>query len=273
VPRKLFCEISPLTYQISMLKGRVIRRVQNWLSGKRFARKKGDRLPYLVYANQSLIRRKLGDVDMRLQDNKAVNLSLAAPKVNGVCIYPGETFSFWELVGACTVQKGYREGLLIAGGEPAAGIGGGMCQFTNLLHWLVLHSELTITERHHHDGIDLFPDFGRKIPFGVGTSILYNYLDYRFENRTNDVYQLIVYTTEEYLCGELRASAVPSTKMHVSEENARFEKRNGVIYRRNEIVRRKVDKKTGVILCRETLQESNARIAYDEKFIAPEMLV
>lgn len=64
---------------------------------------------------------------------------------------------------------------------------------------------LQIVEHHHHDGLDLFPDFNRQIPFGTGTSIVYNYLDYRFYNPTNATYQLIVYVTDKYLCGELRA--------------------------------------------------------------------
>lgn len=36
---------------------------------------------------------------MALQENKAVNLAIAAPKVNGITIKSGETFSFWKLVG------------------------------------------------------------------------------------------------------------------------------------------------------------------------------
>ena len=93
-----------------------------------------------------------------------MNLSLAAPLVNGILIRPGETFSFWCLVGRTSARRGFREGLTISSGETSKGIGGGMCQFTNLIHWMVLHSELTITEWHHHDGVDLFPDFGRVIP-------------------------------------------------------------------------------------------------------------
>ena len=53
--------------------------------------------------------------------------------------------------------------------------------------------------------MDLFPDYGRQIPFGTGTSILYNYLDYRFQNNTDRTYQLTVWTDEEYLHGELLA--------------------------------------------------------------------
>jgi len=58
-----------------------------------------------------------------LQDNKAINLSLASPKVYGVIIKPGEIFSFRKLAGSCTTEKGYKEGLMISNGKTAKGIG------------------------------------------------------------------------------------------------------------------------------------------------------
>lgn len=171
--RKLFCQLSPAAYHISQWKEQQLRRVRDFLSPCRFAKQKqAVLLPVLVCEHNSLMRRRLGNTQPQLQENKVVNLTLAAPKVNGVLIYPGEVFSFWKLVGSCTAKKGYREGLTISLGEPAAGIGGGMCQFTNLIHWMVLHTPLTVTEHHHHDGLDLFPDYGRQVPFGGGTSIL-----------------------------------------------------------------------------------------------------
>lgn len=204
--RKLFCEISPWTYTISKKKCILFRRISDIFSGRRFSRTKYDsKLPVLIYSHNSLIRRKLGNTQMELQENKAVNLSLATPQINHIMIYPGETFSFWRLVGADSEKNGYKEGLTISGGKPSRGTGGGLCQFTNLIHWMVLHSELTIVEHHHHDGIDLFPDYKRQIPFGTGTSIVYNYLDYRFVNNTNRTYQLLAWSDGEYLRGELRA--------------------------------------------------------------------
>lgn len=56
-------------------------------------------LPTLVYRHNSLIRRTLGEVDPQLQENKANNLALAAPCVDGILIPPGKTFSFSKLVG------------------------------------------------------------------------------------------------------------------------------------------------------------------------------
>ena len=207
--RKLFCQISPFTYRISTRKCQMLRNLSDWfaqLHGLHFAAVRDiDPLPVRIYQHQSLIRRKLGQVDMTLQENKAVNLSLAAPLVNGILIRPGETFSFWRLVGDTTEEKGYKTGLTITGNAPSKGPGGGMCQFTNLIHWMILHSPLTIVEHHHHDGLDLFPDFGRQIPFGTGTSILYNYKDYRFRNDTPLTYQLLVHTGENIF----QANCVP----------------------------------------------------------------
>ena len=268
MPRKLFCELSPLTYKISVIKCVLTRCVRDFFSGEQLARsKQAEPLPYLIHSHKSLIRRKLGDVDLQLQENKAVNLGIAAPKVTGILIRPGEVFSFWSLVGSTTARKGYRTGLVINQGSTGSDIGGGMCQFTNLIHWLVLHSPLCIVEHHHHDGIDLFPDFGRQVPFGVGTSIVFNYLDYRFKNTTSATYQLIVYTSPEYLCGELRCDAPGEFSYHIKAEDEHFSREDDGIYRNGKVFRSVVDKKTGNTVKRELIKTNHAKIQYDSSFV------
>lgn len=270
--RKLFCELSPFTYRLSVCKGRTIRRLRN-LRVRRFAREQREELlPVVVYAQRTLMRRRLGNVEMQLQENKVINLNLAAPKVSGVVIKPGEIFSFWELVGACKAREGYREGLVISNGRPARGIGGGMCQMTNLIHWLVLHTPLDIVEHHHHDGLDLFPDYGRQIPFGTGTSIMYNYLDYRFQNNTGQEYQLILSTTEEYLCGEIRTSVPLPVKYHIGVENERFVRVDGEVFRAGQVFRRCVDRASGAELERKLIKENWAKVMYDSALIPAVLL-
>ena len=233
-------------------------------SHERFSRLKSEtRLPYVVCRHKSLIRRRLGDVDMRLQENKAVNLALAAPKISGILIKPGEVFSFWHLVGDTRSKKGYKEGLVISNGKTGKETGGGMCQLTNLIHWMVLHSNLSITEHHHHDGFDLFPDFNRQIPFGTGTSIFYNYLDYRFKNDTKATYQLYVYISGEYLCGELRSDRKPAVKYHINSEAEFFSREHDGVYRNGIVKRRCVDIETGNTIFEETIRENHARVMYD----------
>ena len=264
--RKLFCEISPLTYKISVEKCILLRHIKNILSKEKFAKEKNtEPLPVTIYKHNSLIRRRLGNVDMELQENKAVNLSLAAPQINGIIIKPGETFSLWSLVKKTTEKKGYKEGLTISSGKTTKGIGGGLCQLSNLIHWMILHSDMEITEHHHHDGLDLFPDYKRVIPFGTGTSIMYNYLDYRFKNNTNITYQLIIYTTDEYLCGELRADNKQIYKYHIIAENTFFSKEEDGVYRNGEVYQEKIDPITGNKLVRKLIRKNHAKVCYDTK--------
>lgn len=272
--RKLFCELSPLTYKISVLKGILQRKIVWIIKRKKYVKSfSSDLLPYVIYKSNSLIRRRLGNVNMVLQENKAVNLAIAAPKVSGILIKPGEIFSFWRLVGNCTVKKGYLEGLVIRSGAVSQGIGGGMCQFTNLIHWMILHSPLEIIEHHHHNNIDMFPDNGRQIPFGTGTSIMYNYLDYQFINNTDQTFQLIVYTNDEYLCGELRSDKCLDVSYHIYEKNQYFNKDNKDYYRNNEIYREVIDKKSGNVLYNQLIIKNHSKVLYDSKYIPVDKII
>lgn len=271
--RKLFCELNPLTYKISVKKER-FKRHAKWIldNNKYVSEKSEEKLPVLLYSHNSLIRRKLGNVDTQLQENKATNLKLSAPKITGILIKPGQTFSFWKLVGDCSEKEGYLEGLTIKNGAPSKGVGGGMCQFTNLIHWMVLHSPLEIIEHHHHNQFDLFPDFNRVIPFGTGTSVAYNYLDYCFKNNTQNTYQLITYTTDTHLCGELRALNQEAKSYHIVEKDLYFSEENGKYYRNNKIYRKVVDKVTGNTIKEELIMYNHSEVLYDSKFIKPELI-
>ena len=266
--RKLFCDISPLCYELSVFKCCLVRRLRDLLSKEHFCRRRSkELLPETIYKHKSLIRRQLGDVDMVLQENKAVNLALAAPKISGILIQPDETFSLWHLVGKTSARRGYKDGLMIKRGKPDHGIGGGLCQLSNLIHWIVLHTPLEIIEHHHHDGVDLFPDFGRQVPFGVGTSISYNYLDYRFKNTTEQSFQLIIFTDEKYLNAELRSTAQLPVKYHVESRDEHFSEEAGSWYRCGEVWRQCVDKAHGNVIEEKLLKINHAKVMYDEKYI------
>lgn len=261
---KLFCEISPLTYKLAVWKNIMFRHIKNIFGNVKYATgKTTEKLPVCICSHKSLIRRVLGNVDLQLQENKAVNLALSAPKVNGVIIQPGEVFSFWKLVGSTTKAKGYKEGLTISNSKTSSGIGGGMCQFTNLIHWMVLHSPLEIVEHHHHDEFDLFPDHNRTIPFGTGTSIMYNYLDYRVKNPTDRPFQLIVYVDDTHLCGELRSAEELDVEYHIEAEGECFVREGGEVFREGKVFRSCIDRKTGDVLFKEQLRNNHAKVMYD----------
>ncbi|MBN6753648.1 VanW family protein [Kocuria palustris] len=268
--RRLFSELSPTTYQIALAHRRMQRRIADGLRRSSFARQASqESLPVKVYTHNSLIRRRLGNAQPELQEGKAVSLGLAAPHVDGILIRPGETFSFWRLVGEPSSRRGFQPGVVIFDDRAETGVGGGLCQFTNLLHWMALHSPLSIVEHHHHSGLDLFPDFKRQIPFGTGTSIVWNFLDYRLRNDTGITFQFRVRTDDEHLRGELRADAPLDQKFHVREEDGWFyealDPQTGKLQvRRHNIVSRSTrDKRTGNIVASETLLENDALVVYD----------
>lgn len=265
--RKLFCEMNDTTYKVSVSKERIKRHMVNLIHRKKYCTDYQESLEHIVYKHKSLIMRQLGNNDIALQVNKKMNLSLAAPKLDGIVIKPGEVFSFWYLVGKCSKRKGYLDGVTISNGKVTPGTAGGMCQMTNLIHWMILHSPLQILEHHHHHRYDLFPDYKRQIPFGTGTSIMYNYLDYRFINNTKDTFQLRIKVSDRYLEGELRVDQPQNKSYHIEERHHQFLKSDHRYYRCNEIYRKTFDKRTGNQISDELIIKNRSQVMYDVSHI------
>lgn len=259
--KKLWCEKHPGFYFLSVWHKR-IRRYINWLGGNYCSVRNPSKLPFRVKSHKSLLVRRLGDSDLQLQYNKITNLKLALTAMDGIIIRPGEAFSFWKIVGLPTRRKGYIEGMLLSRGEVMKGVGGGLCQLANLLHWIILHSPLAVIERYHH-GFDPFPDDGRVLPFGTGAAIFYNYIDYQFLNDTAVTFQLKVWLTDKHIRGELRSSEDVPYSYHVFEVNHGFLKQDDRIYRHNEIWRRVVDKRTGNTVAKQKIHTNFAEVKYD----------
>jgi vancomycin resistance protein VanW len=229
----------------------------------RFARTRTDeRLPLTVVRHASLLRRRLGETDPRLQETKVHNLRLAVPAFGGLLIRPGETLSFWERVGAPAARRGYQDGLVLAGGHMRTGTGGGLCQLSNLLYWMALHAPLEVTEHHHHS-FDPFPDDRRVLPFGSGAGVFYNYVDLRLRDPTEAVFQLSVNVTDEHLRGQLLAEERGPHAFHVDEREHRFVREpDGRVFRHNELWRRTVDGRTGETVSVELITRNHAETGY-----------
>ncbi len=254
--------IHPWLYHARVCQLRLYRNLSDIFSGVRFARTRhSERLPVVCHKHQSLLRRRLGSTDPQLQENKIINLRIAKDQIDGVLIRPGETFSFWKLVGKPTRKKGYIEGLLLSRGEVVTGVGGGLCQMANLLHWMALHTPLVVTERHHHQ-FDPFPDDRRVLPFGSGASVFYNYVDLRFYNPTDQTFQIRVWLTDEHLKGSITSEREWPYSYHVEERNHLFLTRDGRTYRENEIWRLVYDRRTGNQIGEERLIRNFSEVKY-----------
>ena len=116
--RKLFCQLSPFCYRISVEKEIMLRNLRDLISPVRFAEHREEEpLPALIKGHRSPMLRQLAGVDMQLQYNKETNLRLAGERIHGLIIEPGQTFSFWHTVGRTTARKGYLPGLTIGAGR------------------------------------------------------------------------------------------------------------------------------------------------------------
>lgn len=268
----LFCEISPTTYKISLKKEILKRHIQNFKQGKKFSKTcKESLLPNVVSSHSiKLIKRGPG-IDNNLQKGKATNIQIAAQTLNHIIIKPGEEFSFWSLVGNTTKRKGYQEGRVIFNEEVVPGIGGGLCNLANLLHLLIVHSPMEITEFHaHSDALD--PDKGERKPFANGTSVQYNNQDYRFKNNTDQVMQLRTWVDNEILFGELRSESQFPFTFQIIEEDHHFKKEGDHYYRNSMIYREKLDRKTEEILGKELILKNHSMVMYDPNLIPKEMI-
>lgn len=226
-----------------------------------------DDLEFTCKKHQSLLRRKLGDSDPQLQENKVHNLKLACPTIDGVLIKPGEKFSFWRQIGEATAEKGYLEGMQLSRGEVVRGVGGGLCQLSNLLYWMALHTPLKVVERHHHS-FDPFPDENRVLPFGSGCGVFYNYIDLRFFNPTDITFQVKLWITDNHLKGAILSDVETPHSYHITEKNHRFSRDGDRTFRENEIWREVIDRRTGEHIREELVVKNRAEIKYELNFTA-----
>ena len=78
------------------------------------------------------------------------NVVLAASRINGTLVAPGETFSFNQTLGDVTQFTGYQQAYIISNGKTILGDGGGVCQVSTTLFRAILNAGLPIVERAAH---------------------------------------------------------------------------------------------------------------------------
>lgn len=248
---------------------RRIRREAQWrASGIDYhVRRTSAAMPYRIAMHQTPLIRDLSGLDMRLQYNKIVNLQLAADRLDGVVIEPGQRLSFWREVGKPTRSRGFVDGLVLTHGRLGTGVGGGLCQMTNLLYWMTLHTPLEIVERWRHS-YDVFPDAGRTQPFGSGATCAWPVLDLQIANHTSHPYALSLKVAETHLVGEWRSSEplmvtyrVEERRHHVTHEGP------GAYVRHNELWR--IEQELDGTGTREHLVAANAAFMMYEPFLPP----
>ncbi|RCK81815.1 MAG: Vancomycin B-type resistance protein VanW [Candidatus Ozemobacter sibiricus] len=110
-----------------------------------------------------------------------INLRIAAEKVDGIILQPGEEFSFNRIVGPRGRKEGFQPAGVISNGKVVPGLGGGICQVSTTLYRCALLSAMKIVERHNHSIYDGIAYAQR----GLDAAVVWGAKDFRFVNTLN----------------------------------------------------------------------------------------
>lgn len=116
--------------------------------------------------------------------NRVHNVKVAATKVNGILVKPGEEFSFVKYLGDVSKATGYASAYVIQNGRTVLGDGGGVCQVSTTLFRALLNAGLPITERHAHSYRVGY--YEEDSPPGLDATVYYPTVDLKFVNDTGN---------------------------------------------------------------------------------------
>lgn len=108
--------------------------------------------------------------------NRSNNLTIAASKINGIVLMPGEVFSYNKVVGARTIEAGYKAAGAYSGGEVVQSVGGGICQISSTIYNTALLANLEIIDRSNHQFQTSYVSASRD------ATVSWGYLDFKFKN-------------------------------------------------------------------------------------------
>lgn len=114
--------------------------------------------------------------------NRIFNLKLAASRMNGILVAPGETFSFNKYIGDISSASGYKQAYIIQNGRTILGDGGGVCQVSTTMFRAAINAGLPIEERNQHAYRVTYYENDRQP--GFDAAIFTPTQDFKFKNDT-----------------------------------------------------------------------------------------
>lgn len=107
------------------------------------------------------------------------NVRLASAAINGTILNPGEEFSYNNVVGERTTERGYQSAGAYSGNEIIDEVGGGVCQPSSTLYMAVLRADLEVTQRVNHSFTVAYT------PLGEDATVSWGGPDFCFKNDTD----------------------------------------------------------------------------------------
>lgn len=142
-----------------------------------------NRIANIVENQNEILNNEISSFSTELKDKsegRLINIGITCSTLNDTIVHAGETFSFNQVIGKPTIEKGYQEASVIIDHKTEKGIGGGNCQVSSTLYNAVLEAgNFSIIERHEH-GKDV-----TYVPEGRDAAVSYGSLDFKFKNDLN----------------------------------------------------------------------------------------
>lgn len=203
-------------------------------------------LPYETFMTPSLMINRKSGFDIKYQMNKVHNLKLAAKTVSGIVIRPGETFSFWQLVRYADKKERYKDGLTLVDGKIIGSYGGGLCQLSNMLFWMFLHTPLEIVERHGH-AVESFPSTDEDNPCGTDAAINEGWLDLKVKNNTSGNYQIVIKFDDDYMYGWIHTDIPSKWEYEIFNSEVKYYTKGEKTYQTASVDCRRTDTDNGAV--------------------------
>ena len=119
------------------------------------------------------------------------NIHLAAQKIDGLIMMPGDVFSFNETVGQRTEEAGFRSASAYNDGQVVEAIGGGICQVSSTLYCAQMYAQLKTSYRvNHYFKVDY-------LDYGMDATVSWKNPDYKFTNSRDYPIKIAVYCDDE----------------------------------------------------------------------------
>ena len=117
--------------------------------------------------------------------NRDININIASSYINGKILQPNEKFSFWDTVGKCTYDKGYKDATVYNNGKKTKGIGGGVCQVSTTVNMAVKSAGIKTNARQH------------SLPVSYASredeaTVSFGNIDFKFTNTTGKTIMLVM---------------------------------------------------------------------------------
>jgi vancomycin resistance protein VanW len=260
--RKRVTQIFPFLLPVRVMQRKMCFYAWMRFDGRRYAETiDGKQLPYKLFETGCALYNGNTGFDMAYQKNKVFNLKLAAKTLNGLLIRPGETFSLWRLVRHADKHIPYKDGLTVTNGKLTTAPGGGLCQMSNLLFWMFLHTPLTVTERSGHE-VKEFPEPNSDEIKGVDATISEGWIDLKARNDTDCTYQISVAFDDENIIGTVFVDKRPQVLYRVANGGIEYSRESGGIYESVKVERAEIDADTGEITGQKLLYINKCEICY-----------